>query len=105
MRVLLDENLPHDFRHFLAEHDARTTAYMNWAGLENGELLAKAAEAGFDVLLSMDRGLEYRRLADAPISIVLLRAPSNAISDLLPLVAELLKTLDSLQPGTISHVG
>jgi len=48
MKVLLDENLPHDFRHFLPGHEVFTAAYQGWTGLRNGELLARAAAEGFD---------------------------------------------------------
>ena len=40
MRVLLDEQMPWDFRHYLPDHDVRTTWYMGWRVRHNGELLA-----------------------------------------------------------------
>jgi hypothetical protein len=55
MRLLLDENLPHDFRHHLTGHDAFTVAYMGWAGTKNGDLLRLAAGAGFEAMLTMER--------------------------------------------------
>jgi hypothetical protein len=48
VRLLLDENLPHQMRLELPEHEVSTAAYMGWAGIENGELLRRAAAAGFD---------------------------------------------------------
>jgi predicted nuclease of predicted toxin-antitoxin system len=52
MKLLLDEDLPHQFRHELPGHDCYTVAFMDWAGAENGDLLARAASAGFDALLT-----------------------------------------------------
>lgn len=43
MKILLDENMPHDLRHFLPGHEVFTVAYMQWTGTRNGELLARAA--------------------------------------------------------------
>ena len=41
MKIVLDENLPHDLRYFLPRHEIFTVAYMGWSGIENGELLKK----------------------------------------------------------------
>ena len=48
MKLLLDENLPHDLRHHIGGHQVITTAYMGWSGKKNGELLRLAGDAGFD---------------------------------------------------------
>lgn len=39
MKLLLDENLPHQLRHEIAGHECSTVAFMGWSGVENGELL------------------------------------------------------------------
>ncbi len=45
MKVLLDENLPHDLRHFLPGHEVFTVAYRGWAGLGLARGIAGAAIA------------------------------------------------------------
>jgi hypothetical protein len=57
LKVLLDENIPHDLRPFLRHHETFTAAYRGWAGLKNGELLDAAEKAGFDVLVTGDLSL------------------------------------------------
>ena len=57
MRVLLDENLDWRLRRDLQEHDVESVPLIGWAGIENGELLRKAAEAGFEVLVTMDSNM------------------------------------------------
>jgi hypothetical protein len=52
MKLILDENLPHQLRHELPGHDCYTVAFMGWGGVENGELLSRAASAGFDAVLT-----------------------------------------------------
>jgi predicted nuclease of predicted toxin-antitoxin system len=75
MKLLLDENLPHQLRHELPGHDCFTVAYMNWGGIENGELLALAAAAGFGALLTKDANLQYEQnLKNLPMAVVVLRA-------------------------------
>jgi hypothetical protein len=57
-------------------------------GLKNGELLKSAEAAGFDVFLTADQGIEYQQNLNArTIAIVILRAKSNRLRDLLPLVS------------------
>lgn len=106
MKVLLDENLPHDLRHFLPGHEVYTVAYQGWRGVENGALLAKAAEGEFDVVMTMDTGIQFQHNpASLPVSLVVLQARSNALEDLRPLVPALLRALAELKPRTIVRIG
>lgn len=57
-----------------------TAAYMKWAGAENGELLRLAAGAGFNALVTNDRGLEYQQgLGALPVSVIVILAKANTI--------------------------
>jgi predicted nuclease of predicted toxin-antitoxin system len=106
MKVLLDENLPHDLRRSLPGHEVYTVAYMKWAGIENGELLALAAQSGFDVLLTKDVGVGYQQhLVMLPVAVVVLRAKTNKLIDLQPLLPALLTAMSSLEPRTLITVG
>jgi len=55
MRLLLDENLDWRLRRDLPGHQVESVPLIGWAGIENGELLAKAVDARLDVLVTMDR--------------------------------------------------
>jgi hypothetical protein len=102
----LDENLPHDLRHFLPGHQTFTVAYMGWSGVKNGELLRLAADDGFDALLSLDSGLAYQHnLQTLPCSVLIIRAASNRLVDLQPHLTELLDKLASLGSRTLMYVG
>lgn len=77
-----------------------------WSSLKNGELLRRAAAAGFRVLLTPDRNLEYQQnMSRVGLAVVVVRARTNRIEDLLPLVPRLLEALPHVQPGTVTHVG
>jgi hypothetical protein len=83
----------------LPGHDVFTVAYMGWAGVENGELLRRAATAGFAVLVTTDRGLEYQQnKAVLPIAVVVILVSANTMETLRPAFPALLATLASLQP-------
>ena len=60
MRVLLDECVPRALRDDIRGHEVQTVAEAGWAGVKNGELLRLAA-AAFDVLITVDRNLEYQQ--------------------------------------------
>ena len=80
--------------------DVFTAAYMGWGGVENGELLRRAAGAGFDALVTNDRGLEYQQNLDAlPVAVVVVLAPANTIEALRPALPSLLAALSDLRPG------
>jgi hypothetical protein len=76
------------------------------AGKKNGELLSLAKQAGYEVFVTVDRGIEYEQnLASGDIAVVVLRAKSSRLADLLPLVPEILRLLPSVRSGEITTVG
>ena len=105
MRILLDECLPKRLKGDLAGHDARTVPEMGWASKRNGELLT-LEEGQFDVFLTVDRNLSFQNEVHRfTVAVVVLHAKGNRISDLRPLVPELLSVLDAVLPGQVVPVG
>ncbi len=106
MKLLLDECIPRKFRNLLPGHDCRTMPEEGLVGKKNGELLSLAEKSGFQVFLTLDRGLEYEQnLQRRSIAIILIRAKSNRLADLLPHSPEILRVLRSIQPGELAKVG
>src|SRR5215470_14570111 len=62
MRVLIDECIDERFRNSFPDHDCQTSRYAGLAGLKNGDLLAAAETAGFEVFLTVDQGIEVEAL-------------------------------------------
>jgi hypothetical protein len=105
VRVLLDENLPHDLGGALTGHVVSTVQGLGWAGTRNGALLKRASDV-CDVFISMDGNIEHQQnLANLSFAVVVIDAPSNRMADLLPVVAELLQAIDAVRPGEVRHVG
>ena len=101
MNVLLDECLPKRFGRSLVGHQVKSTRQMNWQGLSNGRLLA-VAHPHFDVFITVDKNLVHQQnLGEVRLAIIVLRARSNKIEDLAPLVPDLLAALPNLTPGQI----
>lgn len=99
MRILLDECVDWRLSRDVIGHDVKTTRQMGWATIKNGELLALAAQQ-FDVFVTVDRNLSFQQnLAAFPIAILVLRARTNRLADLRPLIPALLAAIPTLKPG------
>jgi hypothetical protein len=105
VRVLLDENLPHDLIAALVGHSVSTVQGLGWAGTKNGDLLNRASGVT-DIFVTMDGKLEHQHdISILPFGVVVVGAPSNRMSDLILLVPEMLAALDRVRPGKVEHVG
>jgi predicted nuclease of predicted toxin-antitoxin system len=62
LRILFDKNVPVGLRRLLPKTwEIRTVVEMQWSDqLENGALL-KAAESGFDILVTSDQNIRYQQ--------------------------------------------
>jgi len=106
MRILLDECVPHRLRNHLSHHECQTARHAGFGGLENNELLEAAENAKFDVLLTVDRGIEYQQdFGNRKIALAILCAKSIALNHLTPLVPALLDRLESIRPGQVIRIG
>ncbi len=97
----MDRRLKGDF----AEgHEVITVAEAGWAGKKNGELL-RLAEREFDALVSTDKSIPHQQnVSSLDLAVVLLRAKSNALEDLAPLMEEVDAALGSVEPGTVVRI-
>lgn len=106
MRILLDECAPRPLKRELADYEIRTVVEMGWAGKKNGELLRLMSQEGFTILLPTDQNLRYQQnLQQAGVAVVVLVAPSNKLSDLLPLIPDARNVLNAIVPGEVIEVG
>ena len=102
MRVLIDECMPHKFKLCLRPHACQTVPEAGWAGKTNGELIS-LAEGQFDVLVTLDKGLEFQQnLAGRKIAILLIRSKSNRMAELQQHASACLAAIESIQPGSCS---
>ena len=61
MKVLLDECLPSKLKFAFPDHECQTVPEAGLAGQKNGRLLVLAQEIGFDLFLTMEKGLQYQQ--------------------------------------------
>ena len=101
MRILLDECVPVALKRNLAwlGHECQTVRETGFVGKKNGELLT-FAEVRWDVLLTTDRKIEYQQdMIGRKIGILVLRAKTNRLQDLLPILPICAQALLSIRPG------
>jgi hypothetical protein len=61
MRILFDHNTPRGIAGHLAGHTVTKAKERGWDRLTNGDLLAAAEKAGFDLLLTADKNMAISR--------------------------------------------
>ena len=76
MLVLFDHSTPAPLTSYLIGHTVTEARDRGWHRLSNGDLLAEAERAGFDVLLTADKNIRYQQnLSGRRIAIVVLSTP------------------------------
>lgn len=87
-------------------HECLTVPEAGFAGKRNGALLTLAESAGFDALVTVDKGIEYEQnLLGRRIGVVILHIKSNKLEHLRQHVGECMNALASIKPGQIVKVG
>jgi len=103
VKVLFDNNIPRQLRRALKGHEVRTAREMQWARLENGDLLSAAEDAGFDVMVTADKNISYQQnLAGRRLSLVVLSTNDwNFIQlNIQPIVA----AVNAARPGGFQYL-
>ena len=102
MRVLLDECIPRKFKNELLSHDCQTVPEIGLAGKKNGELLVLAEQQGFEIFITLDRGIPYQQsLNGRRLAVVVVKASSNRLQDLRSHVASCLHAIAVAKPGSV----
>jgi predicted nuclease of predicted toxin-antitoxin system len=104
VKVFLDECVDWRLARDIVGHEVKTARQMGWTAIKNGELLTLAA-AEFDAFITVDGNLAFQQnLISFPIAVIVLRAKSNRLSDLKPLVPKLLPTIAKARAGVVTQI-
>ncbi len=77
MKILFDHGTPAPLRRYLHGHTVDRSAENGWEMLENGELIRKAEEIGYSVIVTTDKNMRYQQnLKDRTLAIVVLQSPA-----------------------------
>jgi hypothetical protein len=76
MRILFDHGTPRGIGRFLSGHPVTQARQRGWDTLSNGDLLAEAERAGFEVFVTADKNIRYQQnLSGRKIAVVVLSTP------------------------------
>lgn len=103
MKILFDQGTPVPLRRFLPGHTIDTAYERGWSELANGNLLSRAEQDGYELLITTDRNLRYEQnLANRSIAIVVLMTTSwPRIRQQTERVQAI---MDAIQPGTYQEI-
>ena len=103
MKVLFDQGTPVPLRLHLRSHEVTTVYELAWATLRNGDLIAQAEVAGFEVLVTTDQNLKYQQnLSGQRLAFVVLL--STSWPKIQAKVSEVVAAVDRATPGTYVEV-
>ena len=61
MRILFDQGTPAPLRRHLGDHTVDTVAERGLSELGNGDLIARAEDEGYDVVVTTDQNMRYQQ--------------------------------------------
>jgi hypothetical protein len=103
MRVLFDHNIPSGTARALVRHQVIEAIERGWQRISNGQLIANADEAGFDVFLTADKRIRYQQnLKGRRIAIVVIGNPTWRI--LRKHLDRVTTAVEAATPGTYTEV-
>ena len=103
MFILFDHVTPAGIARFLPGHRVTKAKDRGWDTLTNGDLLAEAERAGFEVLLTADKNIRHQQdLTGRRIAIVVLSTPQWPVVRLhLDMIAA---AVNAATPGSYADV-
>ncbi len=98
MKILFDQGTPVPLRRSLAEHSIDTAFELGWSNLRNGELLSRAEEDGYALLITTDQQLRYQQnLSGRRLAILVLLTTSWP--RIQSRIVEIQETINRMRPG------
>ena len=103
MRILLDQATPVPLRPYLSGHDVSTAAQQGWDKLRTGDLLKAAEDAGFEVLVTTDKNMQYQQnLSTRRIAIIVLGKGNWPLIE--PHVQLVIAAVNAAETGSFAEV-
>jgi hypothetical protein len=104
MRVLIDECVDPRVKLLFSGHTVATVHEQGWDTLEDGPLLT-AAQKEFDVLVTIDGGIEFQQnLSKFQIGVIIVHVPKNQLVHYRAVQNELLAAVGKARSGEAIHV-
>jgi hypothetical protein len=103
MLILFDHSTPAPLSSYLTGHTVIEAKDRGWDRLSNGNLLAEAEHAGFEVLLTADNGIVYQQnLKGRKIALVVLSR--NRWRSVQRVTRKIVAAVDAAEPGSYAFI-
>ena len=103
MRILFDNGIPRQLRPRLYGHVVEEARERGWDALSNGDLLDRAEEAGFEVLITTDQDIPYQQnMSNRRVALVVLM--NTAWPRISSRSEAVRNALEGIQPGEVREV-
>jgi hypothetical protein len=103
MLILFDHGVPAPLVPYLVDHTVVKAKDRGWDRLSNGDLLAEAERAGFEVFLTADKNIRYQQnLAGRRIAVVVLSTPQWPL--VRSHVEKIAAAINAATPGSYAEV-
>jgi predicted nuclease of predicted toxin-antitoxin system len=103
MQILFDHGTPRQIARWLESHVVVEAKSKGWETFSNGALLDAAESAGFDLLVTTDKNMEYQQnLRNRKIAIVVLGVGRWRM--IKPAIQLVVNAVASTKPGTVALV-
>jgi hypothetical protein len=104
MLILFDHVTPKGIARFLPGHTVTKAKDRGWDTLTNGDLLAEAERAGFEVFVTADKNMRYQQnLTGRRIALVVLSTPQWPVVRLH--LEKIAVVVNAATPGSYAEVG
>lgn len=103
MKILFDNSTPNPIARSLRGHEVAFARKIGWHELTNGELLRKAEESGYELLLTTDKNMRYQQnLSRRKIAIVVLG--NQQWPDVKLYLQRIAQAVNAATPGSYTEV-
>ena len=98
MKILLDECVTKRLKKFLEDFEVFTVLELGLSGIKNGKLMSYCVENNFDILLTIDKNLNFQQnYKNFAVAIVVLNSSTSKIEELKTFIPSLRLQIDSFQ--------
>lgn len=98
MKILLDECVTKHLKPYLTDHEVFTVRELKWSGIKNGKLMTRCVEHHFDILLTIDKNLQFQQNLDKfALTIVVLNSFTSKAEELVMFLPVLRSQIEQLE--------
>lgn len=100
MKILLDECVTKKVKTALSEFNVFTVFEMGFSGLKNGQLLLRAQENQFDIILTIDKNMDSQQnVRKLDLAIVVLETFNSSYDTVKEFLPEFIRRMETFEKG------